>query len=143
LLLLASGEALLLASGAGLRIGGTPLPTLATWGSASAGVVIPLLLAALAPALESLLATSRPVLASAAVVVLTAGAILLRLLGRLWLELGRLVHHLYDLLLFAPLAIEQTLAQRRQAANPMRDEPTGYAKVAKLQFGKARTGAGD
>jgi hypothetical protein len=107
-------------------------------------VVIPLLLAALAPALESLLATSRPVVASAAVVVLTAGAILLRLLGRLWLELGRLVHHLYDLVLFVPLAIEQTRAQRRLATtSPVREEPSGYAKVAKLQFGKTRSGMGD
>jgi hypothetical protein len=106
-------------------------------------VVIPLLLAVLAPALESLLATSRPVLASAAVVALTAGAVLLRLLGRLWLELGRLVHHLYDLILFVPLAIEQTLAQRRAVAAPVPEEPGGSAKVARLPLGKARSGAGD
>lgn len=143
LLLLAGGEALLLASGVGLRLGGTPLPALAAWGSASAGVVIPLLLAVLAPALESLLATSRPVLASAMVVLLTAGAVLLRLLGRLWLELGRLVHHLYDLILFVPLAIEQTLAQRRAIANPIVEEPGGSTKVARLPIGKARSGAGD
>ena len=55
--------------------------TLAAWGSASAGVVIPLLLAVLSPALESLLATSRPVLASATIAILTSGAVLLRLVG--------------------------------------------------------------
>lgn len=146
LLLLASGEALLLASGAGLRVGGAPFSALAAWGSASAGVVIPLLLAALAPALESLLATSRPVLASGAIVLLTASSILLRLLGRLWLELGRLTHHLYDLVLFIPLAIEQTIAARRRAAQPPREEAVAAdagAKVAKLQFGKARAGGAE
>lgn len=146
LLLLAGGEALLLASGAGARAGGAPFSKLAAWGSASAGVVIPLLLAVLAPALESLLATSRPVLASAAVVLLTAGAVLMRLLGRLWLELGRLAHQLYDLVLFVPLAIEQTIAERRRLANaPARDEPAGpaTAKVSRLQFGKARAGSAE
>lgn len=141
LLLLAGGEALLLASGAGLRVGAAPFPTLAAWASASAGAVIPLLLAALAPALESLLATSRPVLASAAVVALTAGAVLLRLLGRLWLELGRLAHHLYDLVLFIPLAIEQTIGERRRAAEPQRDETATGTKVARLQFGRRARGA--
>jgi hypothetical protein len=145
LLLLAGGEALLLASGAGIGANGAPLSPLAAWGSASAGAVIPLLLAVLSPALESLLATSRPVLASAVIAVLTAGAVLLRLLGRLWLELGRLSHHLYDLVLFIPLTLDQSLAERRRAANVPQvseDAPAG-AKISKLQFGKARSSVAD
>jgi hypothetical protein len=143
LLLLAGGEALLLASGAGMPAG-VPLSPLAAWGSASAGAVIPLLLAVLSPALESLLATSRPVLASATIAALTASAILLRLLGRLWLELGRLSHHIYDIILFIPLAVEQSLAERRSAATTVvRDEVVGDAKVSKLQFGKPRSSAAD
>ncbi|HSB94934.1 MAG TPA: hypothetical protein VLC91_00685, partial [Spongiibacteraceae bacterium] len=144
LLLLAGGEALLLASGAGLRGNGAPLPTLAAWGSASAGVVIPLLLAVLSPALESLLATSRPVLASATIAALTASGLLLRLFGRLWLELGRLSHQLYDLVLFIPLAVEQSWAERRRVANPTAaaEESIGGANISKLQFGK-RSGAAD
>jgi hypothetical protein len=50
----------------------------------------------------------------------------------------------YDLILFIPLAIEQTLAQRRlDTATPPREEPGGSPKVAKLQFGKARAGTGE
>jgi hypothetical protein len=144
LLLLAGGEALLLASGAGMRAGEAPLSPLAAWGSASAGIVIPLLLAILSPALESLLATSRPVLASATIAMLTAGSVLLRLLGRLWLELGRLSHHIYDIILFVPLALEQTLAERRRAAaTVVREEVVGGAKVSKLQFGKTRANAAE
>ncbi len=139
LLLLAGGEALLLASGVGMRAA-APLPIMAVWGSASAGIVIPLLLAVLSPALESLLATSRPVLASALIALLTTSALLLRLLGRLWLELGRLMHHLYDLMLFIPLAFEQALVERKRDANTsIRDDAASVAKVSKLRFGKARS----
>jgi hypothetical protein len=145
-MVLASGEALLLGSLAGIDLPGWPQP-LSAWGMANVGVVVPLLLAVLAPALESLLATSRPVLASAAAALLTLTAVLLRLTGRVWLELGRLTHHVYDILLFVPLAIEEATAQRRAAAKARQSshhEPTAItAKVTALDFEKVRSGTAD
>ena len=88
---------------------------MAVWGLASTGVVVPLVLALLAPSFESLLATSRPVLMSFAIAVLSLLTIVLRLTGRLWHELARLTHHAYDLLLFLPLSVEVALAKRREA----------------------------
>src|SRR5690606_10458881 len=114
LLALASGEALLLAFSASAQSTGSL--TLATWGAASAGFVVPLLLALLCPALEALLATSRPVLASMLIVLLSIGSTGMRLLGRAWIELGRLTHQVYDLLLFLPLAAEQAVVTRKQVA---------------------------
>ncbi len=136
LLMLASGEALLLASSASGRAVGSV--SLAVWGAASAGFVVPLLLALLSPALEALLATSRPVLGSAAVAVLTLIAFISRLLGRLWLELGRLLHQVYDMILFIPLSAEQAIAGRSDQSHGGSGEPVvpaAAAKVRKLGFG--------
>ncbi len=140
LLALATGEALLLESSAIVRTADAKV--LSVWGAASAGFVVPLLLALLSPALEALLATSRPVLASAAVALLTVLSVLLRLSGRVWLELGRLVHQLYDLLLFFPLAIEQTLEKRRRSEVPAEPALPKSAKIRRLQFSNrdSRTG---
>jgi hypothetical protein len=138
---LAAGEALLLASVTETDMSNWS-PALSAWGMANVGIAVPLLLALLAPALESLLATSRPVLASAAAALLTVSAVLLRLLGRLWLELGRLSHHLYDILLFLPLALEENLQQRRALASQLRHaaEPVNTASnVATLDFERARS----
>jgi len=140
LLMLASGEALLLASSASTRAAG--VVSLAAWGAASAGFVVPLLLALLSPALEALLATSRPVLASGTAALLTVMAVIARLLGRLWIELGRLLHHVYDMILFIPLAAEQALAGRSEQAQDKSAEPIAPApatpKVRKLEFGKGQ-----
>lgn len=140
---LAAGEAVLLASAAGADLPGWP-QTLSAWGMANVGVVVVLLLALLAPSLESLLAMSPPVLASAAAVGLTVVALLLRLCGRLWLEVGRLSHHLYDILLFLPLAIEEAIAQRRAQAVSRRqpvvpEQGAAKSKVTALDFEKARS----
>ena len=139
LLAIATGEALLLESSVGGRAAG--IGSSAAWGAASAGFVVPLLLALLSPALEAFLATSRPVLASAAAAVLSVLAVLLRLSGRVWLELGRLAHQLYELLLFFPLAIEQTIMERCNKT-PVAQSPASEsaqaksAKIRRLQFSK-------
>jgi hypothetical protein len=92
--------------------------------------------------LEALLATSRPVLASGTAALLTVMAVIARLLGRLWLELGRLLHHVYDMILFIPLAAEQALAGRSEQAQDKSAEPIAPApatpKVRKLEFGKGQ-----
>src|SRR5690606_4697921 len=69
-LALIGGESTLLASSHGEIAPGWVQPV-AVWGLASAGAVVPLVLALLAPSLESLLATSRPVLMSFVVALLT------------------------------------------------------------------------
>lgn len=134
---LVAGEALLLKSHAGIRIAtaGNNLVnnnnlanSEAAWGVATAGVVVPLLIALLSPALEALLATSRPVFAAATVVLLNAVAVLSRLLGKSWLELCRAAHQLYDLILFVPLAIDKTLDERRRTKN-MEQLPAPTASV--------------
>jgi hypothetical protein len=143
LLILAAGEALLLAFSASAHKTGSL--ALATWGAASAGFVVPLLLALLAPALEAFLATSQPVLASFLVALLSLSQVLLRLAGRAWLELARLTHHLYDMVIFLPLAVEQALAERRRAADPhpviVPPSEATSAKVRTLRFGRAQPGA--
>jgi hypothetical protein len=143
LLVLAAGEAMLLAFNASAHTAGSL--ALATWGAASAGFVVPLLLALLSPALEAFLATSQPVLASLLVVALSVTEVLLRLAGRTWLELGRLTHHLYDMLIFLPLAIEQAVAERRRAAEPqplvVHKPEAPSSKIRTLRIGKAQPGA--
>lgn len=110
LLTLAVGESALLVGAAET----VALPSsLANWSLAAIGLILPLLLALLSPALESLLATSRPVLASAVAALLTLAALLLRSVGRLWLELCRLCHPLFDLFIALPAALVRVVRQRR------------------------------
>jgi hypothetical protein len=148
LLVLATGEALLLESSAlqsSAANRGADSGATAAWGAASAGFVVPLLLALLTPALEAFLATSRPVLASAVAAFLTMLAVLLRLSGKVWLELGRLTRQLYDLLLFFPLAIEQTIEERRRSGMHVEQSPlpapttAESTKIRRLQFSKRDT----
>ncbi|MDB6061219.1 MAG: hypothetical protein JWM78_1322 [Verrucomicrobiaceae bacterium] len=144
LLILASGEALLLSFTASARTTGSL--ALATWGAASAGFVVPLLLALFSPALEALLTTSRPVLASMLIAALSTGSILLRLAGRAWLDVGRLLHHVYDLLLFLPLAVEQAIAARKRAAEPVTSIQSSLpvsTKIRPLRFGKVQSGSSE
>jgi hypothetical protein len=137
LLALASGEALLLKSSAMAR--SADVGSAAAWGAGSAGFVVPLLLGLLSPALEAFLATSRPVAAAAAVASLMLLSVLLRLIGRAWLECGRLLRRLYDVLLFIPLAIEQAIEKRRSDIHA-EQTPTSTsvavesAKVRRLKF---------
>lgn len=116
---LVTGEALLLKSHAGIRVSvaGSALGNEAAWGAATAGVVVPLLIALLSPALEAFLATSRPVFAATMVAILNAFAVLSRLVGKVWLELCRAAHQVYDLILFLPIALEKALVARRNKKN--------------------------
>lgn len=140
---LIAGEALLLKSHAGVRasaLASSGLGAEAAWGAATAGVIVPLLIALLSPALEALLATSRPVIAAAAVALLNAFAVIARLLGRVWQELCRATHQIYDLVLFLPLALEKALAARRaeKSAQPLPasipDTAVDSAKIHHVQF---------
>ncbi|MDX9875873.1 MAG: hypothetical protein RBS88_13265, partial [Spongiibacteraceae bacterium] len=90
-----------------------PLPT---WGIVAVAVSVPLLLALLTPAIESLLATTRPVLVSLLIGALSLAGLLLRLAGRLWMELGQLCHHLYDIIIFLPMALERAWRRHRATA---------------------------
>lgn len=139
LLLLIGGQALLLAQSASsaLPVWSRALPG---WGLAGIGVVVPLLLALLAPAMESLLATSRPALAGIAAAALSLVSLLLRLAGRLWLELGRLSHHVYDLALFLPVMLEQAWLRHRgaRAARPAPAPAPAADNVTAVDFERAR-----
>jgi len=138
-LVLIGAEASLLASGHELIAPSYPV---SAWGLASAGVAVPLLLALLAPSLESLLATSRPVLVAFLAALLSVAALLLRLSGRLWRELARLSHHVYDLILFLPISIEEAMQRRRETKAAV-VAPTVVAapNVLAVDFDKSRTAA--
>jgi hypothetical protein len=132
LLMLAVGESALLMGAA------VALPSaLANWSLAAVGLILPLLLALLSPALESLLATSRPVLASAVVALLTLAALLLRTLGRLWLELCRLCHPLFDLFIALPDVLVRLVRQRR-GGGEVAAPASPAANVTAVDFEKAR-----
>jgi hypothetical protein len=137
---LIAGEAALFASSHGALAPGWTQPA-SIWGLASVGVVVPLLLALLSPALESLLATSRPVLMSFVIAVLSLLVVLLRLTGRLWRECARIAHHVYDLILFLPLSIETALDKRRNPNNVAIDNNAAISEapnVLAVDFDKNR-----
>ncbi len=135
LLVLAIGESLLLTEAEALS--GLSEPA-ANWSLAGLGFLLPLMLALLSPALESLLATSRPVLAAFAVQLLGLGAVLLRLAAGLWLELGRLAHHLFDLLIAVPAVAVEALRRRRHAQTAETPVAPPAANVTSVDFEKGR-----
>ncbi len=136
LLALAAGESLLLTEVealAGLS------ESAANWSLAGLGFLLPLMLALLSPALESLLATSRPVLAALTAQLLGFSAVLLRLGAGLWLELGRLLHHLFDLAIIVPTAAAEALERRRRARQGQPESPPPpAANVTAVNFEKGR-----
>src|SRR5690606_4464681 len=98
-------------------------------------------LALLAPSLESLLATSRPVLVAFLAALLSVAALLLRLGGRLWRELARLSHHVY-LILFLPISIEEAMQRRRETTAAVVAPTVAAApNVLAVDFDKSRTAA--
>jgi hypothetical protein len=135
LVALAAGESLLLVEVDALA----GLYETASWSLAGLGFLLPLMLALLSPALESLLATSRPVLAALTAQLLGFCAVLLRLAARLWLELGRLVHHLFDLAIIVPTAAVEALERRRRMRQGQ-PEPTAppAVNVTAVNFEKGR-----
>ena len=71
------------------------------------GFILPFALVFVAIPLETFVHSLRTVVGLASVWVLRLLAVLLRVLGGLFLYLGRLVRHVYDLPLFVPLWIEE------------------------------------
>ncbi len=147
LVALVAGEALLLKSHAGFRlavaadgaVGRGASGSEAAWGAATAGVIVPLLIALLSPALEAFLATSRPVFAATMVALLNTFAVLSRLTGKAWLEFCRATHQFYDLMLFLPLALEKAWLARRDKKNAEQvpapvDNLVDSAKIHRVQF---------
>lgn len=136
---LIGGQAAMLASATTTPLPGWPEP-LPSWTIAGIGLIIPLLMAVLSPALETLLATTRPVLVSLLIGLLGVAGLLLRLLGRMWMELGQLCHHLYDIVIFVPMAIERAWL-RRQGRSPEAVAPAPRKEVTvvrRLQFDRKR-----
>lgn len=141
---LVGGQAAMLAHAATTPLPGWPEP-LPSWAVAGIGLIIPLLMALLSPAVETLLATTRPVLVSLLIGLLGVSGLLLRLFGRMWIELGQLCHHLYDIIIFVPMALERAWLRRQGrvpevAATPPRNEVT---VVRRLQFDRKRANGGE
>lgn len=113
MLTLVAGESALLASSHGALAPGWTHPV-SVWGLAIVGFVVPMLLALLSPALESLLTMSRPVLMSLSIALLTILAIVFRVAGKLWRELTGFAQPVYDLIIVLPLSIEMAIAKRRE-----------------------------
>jgi hypothetical protein len=84
--------------------------------------VLPFALTFGAIPLESLLKTGRTVLGISAAVALRCAAFALRVLGHLFLRLGRLGIQLYDLLIFPPLWVEGLLRYRCRRAEGFLEE---------------------
>ncbi|MBL4827303.1 MAG: hypothetical protein JKY66_06260 [Spongiibacteraceae bacterium] len=77
------------------------------------GGVMPLVLALVVIPLEYLLCTVRPVLGSCLQFFLSVSAIVLRLVGSMMLELGKIVSVGYDIVIFIPLCFERLLRNQR------------------------------
>jgi len=84
--------------------------------------VLPFALTFGAIPLESLIRTGRSVLGITAAASLRWAAFALRALGHLFLRLGRLGVHLYDLLIFPPLWVEALLRYRCRRAEGLLEE---------------------
>jgi hypothetical protein len=76
------------------------------------------------------------VLLAFAVAQLSLIAMALRVGGRLWRELARLTHHVYDLLLFLPIGIEEAIRRRRTGSLEPPAEPS--SNVRAVDFDKNR-----
>lgn len=82
----------------------------------SMGFILPFALIFVAIPLESFVHASRTVMGVLAVLALRVSAFVLRLLGNLFHHLGSMLVRLYDLLIFAPLWLEQRVAEGRRPA---------------------------
>ena len=79
------------------------------------GFILPFALTFVAIPLETFVHTLRHVLGLAVMGVLSLASLLLRLAGNLTLQTGRLLLEVYDMIIFAPLWLELSLATRREA----------------------------
>ncbi|MDH4190809.1 MAG: hypothetical protein OEW21_11455 [Betaproteobacteria bacterium] len=87
-----------------------------TYGQMILGFTLPFALAFAGIPLEYLISAGRTVLGVGLVLMLRAGAFVLRLLSLLARESGKLLATLYDVLIFAPLAVERLFTRGRQPA---------------------------
>jgi hypothetical protein len=107
------------------------------------GVVMPLVLSLVVIPLEYLLHTIRPVLGSVAQLLLHVFALGLRLLASLMLQGGKLLVHVYDLIIFVPLRLERDWQARKKSkadksASQNHDkEFYGPVNVTELKFGSS------
>ena len=102
---------------------------------------MPLMLSLVMIPLEYMLHTVRPVSGSVLQLLSHVSALFLRLAGSLSLDVGKLLIHGYDLLIFVPLRVESHWQAR------LKTEQTGQVPVAEvdavnvtaLKFGAANT----
>ena len=76
------------------------------------GFVLPFALVFVAIPLETFVHSTRTVLGLLGMVILRSLAYVLRLLGNIFLQMGRMLRGLYDLLAFAPLWVEHMIKSR-------------------------------
>ena len=76
------------------------------------GFILPFVLALVAIPLESFVHSARIVLGGLAVLGMRAFAFLLRLLGNIIHHLGSALVHIYDLIIFMPLWVEEKVTGR-------------------------------
>lgn len=109
------------------------------------GVVMPLVLSLVMIPLEYMLHTVRPVFGSALQLLSHVSALLLRLAGSLSLDVGKLLIHGYDLLIFVPLRVESHWQAKLKAQQHNEQAGQGLAaeldavNVTALKFGAANT----
>jgi hypothetical protein len=84
-----------------------------TFGQMILGFTLPFALAFVAIPLEYFVNSGRIVLGAGLVLAMRAGAFVLRILANLVREVGKLTVIAYDVLIFAPLAIERWIARAR------------------------------
>jgi uncharacterized membrane protein (DUF485 family) len=84
------------------------------------GFVLPFALAFVAIPLESFIHASRTVIGLVSTSVVRALAYAARITGQLLYQVGRITIHLYDMVIFLPLSIEQ-LVRRQKAVHTMDD----------------------
>ncbi len=78
------------------------------------GIVMPVMLSLIVIPLEYLLHTVRPVFGSAIQISLHMSALVLRMFASLSLNLGRIIVHCYDVVIFLPLLIDRYWHSRQQ-----------------------------
>jgi hypothetical protein len=80
------------------------------------GFILPFALTFVAIPLETFVHSLRTVVGLVAISALRGLSLLLRLLGNVFLYLGKLLKQLYDIPLFVPLWLEERLSAREHAA---------------------------
>ena len=93
-------------------IGGEAFRSIPTIVQMVIGFILPFVLALVAIPLESFVHSSRIVMGSLGVLALRAIAFLLRLIGNVIHHLGSALVHIYDLIIFMPLWVEEKVSNK-------------------------------